>query len=325
MSVEEILVQSPDPWVVYRTFLDLRDKDPKDKDVRESRMRMLEHPLILGLMDEMENWPGKVLNSHKSAGQLYHKLVFLADIGLTDQDGHLARILSKVMEHPSEEGLYQMVMNIPVHFGGSGLDEGAWALCDAPLLMYILAKMGLAQHPDVRKGVSVLMQMIRENGWPCTVSPKLGKFRGPGRKADPCPYATLIMLQLLAQYDEYKESREAHIGVECLLHLWENSREQHPYMFFMGTDFRKLKAPLVWYDILHVADVLSQYEYAVRDERFKDMLHEINAKANEDGLFTPESEWTAWKGWEFAQKKVPSLWVTFLVRRIQKREDLGNR
>jgi hypothetical protein len=29
--------------------------------------------------------------------------------------------------------------------------------------------------------------------------------------------------------------------------------------------------------------------------------------------------YVAWKGWSFADKKTPSPWLTFLVRRIQKR------
>ena len=37
------------------------------------------------------------------------------------------------------------------------------------------------------------------------------------------------------------------------------------------------------------------------------------------GRFTPESIYTKLKGWEFAQKKEPSRWVTFLVNRIFKR------
>jgi N-acetyl-anhydromuramyl-L-alanine amidase AmpD len=40
-------------------------------------------------------------------------------------------------------------------------------------------------------------------------------------------------------------------------------------MFFMGTDFRKLKAPFIWYDILHATEVLSWYTYARSDSRMK--------------------------------------------------------
>ena len=219
----------------------------------------------------------------------------------------------------SEEGLPRLPTNIPVHFGGTGLDQWAWALCDAPLLVYSAVKMGLTEDGE-NKGLKYLLSLVGDHGWPCKVSRELGKFRGPGKKGDPCPYANLIMLKLLTLFADCTESREARIGVECLLGLWEKSREQHPFMFFMGTDFRKLKVPFIWYDILHVADVLSQYKFAVKDDRFREMVELINARADMNGLFTPESEWTAWKAWDFASKKKPSAWLTFIVYRINKRE-----
>ena len=87
----------------------------------------------------------------------------------------------------------------------------------------------------------------------------------------------------------------------------------------MGTDFSKLKVPLVWYDILHVTDVLSHFPFVREDERFIEMVEIIDAKADVDGRFTPESIWTAWKGWEFAQKKVPSAYLTYIVQRMKSR------
>ena len=192
-------------------------------------------------------------------------------------------------------------------------------MCDAPLLMYSVVKMDKKNTAETYKGVDFLLRLKRENGWPCAVSKELGKFRGPGKKDDPCPYVNLIMLQLLALFPEHKDSPAARTGVKCLLNCWETSKERHPYMFFMGTDFRKLKAPFIWYDILHVADVISQYDFALNDPRFKEMLNLINAKADKDSLFTPESIWKAWEGWDFAQKNKPSPWLTFLVYRINNR------
>jgi len=61
------------------------------------------------------------------------------------------------------------------------------------------------------------------------------------------------------------------MGAEIALGLWADSRPRHPYMSFMGTDFRKLKAPLVWYEILHPVDVLSQYPELLGDGRLRDM------------------------------------------------------
>jgi hypothetical protein len=104
--------------------------------------------------------------------------------------------------------------------------------------------------------------------------------------------------------------------VGTLLSLWDESKEKHPYIFFMGTDFRKLKAPLFWYDILHVLDVLSRFEWARKDKRFGQMLKIVESKADGDGRYTPESVWTAW---DFSQKKIPSQGLTLFVQRILKR------
>jgi hypothetical protein len=149
------------------------------------------------------------------------------------------------------------------------------------------------------------------------VSKSLGSFRGPGRKTDPCPYATLVMLRLFNLLDGYEEEKRA--AVECLLGLWERSRETHPYMFYMGEDFRKLKAPSFWYDILSVADVLSLTRAARGDRRFEEMLDVIRGKGDGEGRFRAESVYLSWKGWDFAQKKEPSAWITYYANRIFER------
>ena len=87
----------------------------------------------------------------------------------------------------------------------------------------------------------------------------------------------------------------------------------------MGTDFKKLKAPLIWYDILHVTDVLSQFSWVQKDERFLEMIDILKMKFNEHGKCTAESVWRAWKEWDFGQKREPSKWITMLVYRILNR------
>jgi hypothetical protein len=53
------------------------------------------------------------------------------------------------------------------------------------------------------------------------------------------------------------------------------------------------------------------------------MLKVLQGKANQDGRFTPESIWTAWKDWEFGQKKEPSRWLTLLAWHIIGRVETG--
>ena len=235
-----------EPWVEYRTRVDLLGQSTTDPQAMAARKAMLADPKIKSLITELIDWPGNVLNSHKSAGQSFHKLSFLAELGLDVSDPPVKKIVHKVMEHQSKQGPFQLPMNIPTHFGGSGKDEWAWALCDAPIIVSSLIQLGMQADSRVQAALEYLTTLVHENGWHCTVSPELGTFRGPGRKQDPCPYATLVMLSVLAHVPELRESQPAKIGVETLLSLWESSREQHPYMFLMGTDFRKLKAQLFW-------------------------------------------------------------------------------
>jgi hypothetical protein len=95
-------------------------------------------------------------------------------------------------------------------------------------------------------------------------------------------------------------------------------------MFYMGTDFRKLKVPFVWYDLMHVLDVLSKFTWLKEDPRLLDMLEILKSKADRQGRFTPGSVWTAWKDWEFGQKKEPSRWLTLLAWRIIGRVETGS-
>ena len=307
---------SGDPWVEYRTRLDLLTQDENDPEVAAAQANLIRHPQIQTLIAELSNWPGAVLKSHKDANHPIHKLSFLAEMGLTANDPGMDIIVNKILSHQSEEGPFQVLTNIPTHFGGSGKDELSWMLCDAPVVIYSLIKFGLENDTRVQQAIRYVVSLVRDNGWPCAASPILGKFRGPGRKDDPCPYANLVMLKMLAQSDKWKDGPACRIGAETLLNLWERRKEVKPYLFAMGTDFLKLKAPLIWYDILHVSDVLTQFHWLKNDRRLLEMVEIVKSKM--DGLkrLTPESIWMAWKSWDFGQKKEPSRWVTLLCHRI---------
>ena len=310
-----------EPWIVYRTRRDLLDQKEADPRVQAARKSMLENARVRDLVSGLAGWPGTVIASHKSAGQPFHRLNFLADLGLVPNDPGVQTIVGRILEHQSPEGPFQLPINIPNHFGGTGEDRWAWALCDAPLLVYALEKLGLANESRVKKAIEYLTGLVRENGWPCVVSRELGKFRGPGRKDDPCPFATLAMLKALSVNDYHRDSSACHTGAETLLRIWTESKSQHPYMFFMGTDFRKLKVPFIWYDILHVLEVLTRFPWLKNDPRLLEMLAIVKAKADQQGRFTLESIWTVWKDWEFGQKKNPSRWLTLqawiIIKRIE--------
>jgi hypothetical protein len=328
------LLKSDEPWTRYRTLVNLLDWPEDDPGVQAARAEMLAHPQVQALITEAAAWPGYALKRHNDAGHPIYKFSTLADFGVKANDPGMQSGIEAVMAHQSPEGAFQTPMNIPETRGGTGEDTWMWMLCDAPTLLYALLAMGLGddelcpeQGPEpvegpaegrVQRAVDHLVGLVDDNGWRCIVAPEF-KFRGPGRKDDPCPMVNVYALKALAQVPRLLDSPATRTGAEMLLWHWEHQSERKIYLFGIGTDFRKLKYPFVWYDILHVVDVLSRFPFVHADPRFQEMVETVTAQADEKGRYTASSMYRAWKGWSFADKKNPSPWLTFLVLRVIKR------
>jgi hypothetical protein len=313
------LLSSSEPWTRYRTCKDLLDGDEQAPELQAARVDMLAHPQVQALIAEAAAWPGYALRRHNDAGHPLYRFSTLADFGLLASDLGMTAAIQAVMAHQAPQGALQSLVSIPKAFGGSDEDGWTWLLCDAPTLLYSLLSMGLAGNERVQLAIDHLAGLVEDNGWRCVCAPELGKFRGPGRKNDPCPIANVYALKALSLVDERRAGPAARAGAEALLSHWENRGQVKMYMFGIGSDFRKLKYPFVWYDILHVLDVLSRFPFVHNDPRFQEMLEALVSQADPQGRYTPGSMYRAWKDWSFADKKNPSPWLTFLVLRILKR------
>ena len=318
------LLESDKPWTRYRTLVDLLDRPEENPEVQAARQEMLAHPWVQALIAETAAWPGYPLKRHNDAKHILYKFSTLADLGVRANDPGVAAGVAAVLAHQSTEGAFQGLVNIPKAFGGSGEDAWTWISCDAPTLLYSLLAMGLTGDERVRRAVDHLAGLVEDNGWRCAAAPELGKFKGPGRKADPCPIANVYALKALSQVPELLDNPAARSGAEMLLGHWERQDERKFYLFGIGTDFRKLKYPFVWYNILHVVDVLSRFPFVHTDPRFREMVDAITVQADEERRYTARSMYRAWKGWSFADKKHPSPWLTFLVLRVGKRTRATN-
>ena len=274
---------------------------------------------ISAIIEELQDWPCYEIKSHKNVGHPLHKLSFLAELGFNKDDKGIQAIINKILANQSEEGPFQVLINIPVRFGGTGQPLNSWVLSDAPVLMYALIKLNKSEITDpIRKGLDHIAKIVSTNGWHCLASENLGKFRGPGRKEDPCPYATMFALKMLSLTDRDEYKSEKSIGINTILDLWDRRREVKPYLFGMGTDFKKLKLPFVWYDILNVIDTLSRFEQVLKEPRFLELWEIICSKMAEEG-YIPESIYLKSKPWDFGQKKIPSQYMNAVIQRIEQR------
>jgi hypothetical protein len=321
-TVENIenLFEKCEPWLQYAIALNFQT-DKKD-DLERLREKALADPRIKGFLADVADYHGIIVSGHKNPALPVHKLLFLLDLGFDLRVPEIQEAINQILSHQDEHGVYQSAVNIPLHFGGSGVDTFGWSPCDAPLLLRALCLAGVDYQKHIKQGVDQLVSLNRTSGFPCASSKELGKWRGPGRKEECCPYTTLIFLKLLLATPEYAGAELTRQLALNLLDLWENSRESHPYMFFMGTDFRKLKAPTLWFDIVSVCKALSYVKGIENDARFREMLNIIQTKETKDGMFIPESVYLKLSDWDFGQKKVPSPYLTYTIHKIFRRKEM---
>jgi len=307
------LLQGP-AFVRYRCFADLQGRADDDPEVVAAYREMVADPQVSALIRDVNDWEHQYpITRHNDAIHPLHKLVFAAGLGVRPVE--LEGAITAIMAHQSPEGPFQVKISIPKAFGGDGVPKWDWVATDAPLILYALLRVGVRDQ-RVMRGVAHIISRLAEPGFPCFASGSMGKFKGPGRRKDPCPYANLIVLRMLSQLPELADSPAARRAVEMLLHHWEVRGTKKYYLFGIGTDFAKLKAPRIWYDIIHWLDTLTRFPSARGDPRLREVVGVLASKADREGRFTPESVWTKWKGWEFCQKKEPSRWLTFLAHRI---------
>jgi hypothetical protein len=314
------LLESGEPWTRYRTLVDLEDRAPDDPDVARARATMVAAGPVRDLIARAGQWPGPPLKRHNDAAHPLYALATLADFGLHRVDAGIAPLALAVMEHFDGSG-FESLLWLP-RFLTKEDDDGerwTWMLCDAPTLLYALLAFGYAHDDRVERAVAALSGLVNVNGWRCGAAASLPRFGGPGRKADPCPMATTYALKALSLTPLREDLTVIGPGVEALLDHWQHQRDFKLKMFGIGTEFRRLRYPFVWYDVLHVTDVLSRYPLALADPRFAEMVAAITTQADEEGRYTAGSMYRSWKGWSFADKKQPSPWLTFLARRIEVR------
>ncbi len=313
------LLNSGEPWTRYRTLLDLQSRPEDDPAVQAARTDLLVHPQIQALVDKVAGWPVHAIKRHHDAGHPIYAFSTLADFGLRVGDQGLDPGIAAVMCHQSPEGAFECLSNVPKAFGGKGEDAWTWMACDAPTLLYALLSMGKGDDPQALAAQRHLLSLALDNGWRCAVAPQLGRFKGPGRRIDPCPMANVYALKALSQVPDLLNHPAALIGAEMLLSHWEQRGKKKYFLFGIGTDYCRLKYPFVWYDILHVAEVLSRFPFVRKDPRLGEIIGVITSQADEDGRYTAGSMYRAWRGWSFADKRHPSSWLSFLVLRIQRR------
>ncbi len=313
VETKKWLLDAPEPYIRYQAQLLLRpdDADPSLLDT---------DPFIQENLRIISAWRSEVLARHDKPDLFFHRLSMLADLGVTRETRGAAPVIDSLLKNFTDDGSFLVNIMIPKAFGGTGAVHADWIICDFPVTLYALLRMTGAPRrgPDADSRLAAAVKKLEglagEEYYPCCGS--IPKFKGPGPRNGMCPYANLLVARALGADPPAREGAPARKAVGAVLDHWENRKAKKPFLFGMGTDFLKLKFPMIWYNLLHVMSVLSAYPHTAADPRYREMLEHLRSALDGEGRATPQSIYMAYKPQEWSDKKKPSRLLTCLVHRI---------
>lgn len=310
------LLNSNEPWVVYNTLVDIAGAEPDSSQAMAAYKAMQTHPRVVALIDALDPWPQPqpLKRAYDPKDSLW-KLQVLADFGLRRDDERIAAIAERVFAAQADDG----------GFLHGGFDHThSWDvrpyICIAHVMTYALARFGYVEDPRLQRAYNHVLAWQRlDGGW----HPNQQNL--PGNKGETelsCPFGTLNVLRALAAHPILRTSEVAQRAAGYLLGCWARRAEPfRPVGFGIGSDWQKIAYPFVQYGHLKSVDTLSQIPGIAADASFQEMLELIESKRGADGFWRAESASKAWGDFEFAQKKAPSAWITFLALRALTRSD----
>jgi hypothetical protein len=311
-STKDWLLNSPILYVRYNSAL-LFGNTPDPALLEQDEF-------IAENMRAVEKWDDTPIERHDKSDLPLHRLALLADLGVTKDFPGMPAVIEKILSHVSPDGIPLVLIKIPTVFGGTGEASYDWVMTNFPTVLYSLLKMGVRNSVTAR-ATERLAALTDTDGYRCVGS--IPKFKGPGSRTSICPYANLIALKAMSEDSAAMESPAAKLAADTLLRLWDERGKKKYFLFGIGTDFKKLKLPFVWYNILHMLEAFSKLPAYRADKYVLEMADIVLSKADAEMRFTPESVYMAYKGQDFADKKHPSPTMTLFTLRILMRLGLA--
>lgn len=305
------------PWTKYRTLIDIIGLTENSQEVKTARLELISDERIQNLVTETSQWFSKAITRHNDPKLPYYKLRMLTDFGFNIKDKGMKDIAEKAAEHV-ENGLFAIRQELPEKgkgFKKPNPDTDEWhALpCDSPLITYSLLSL-CYKTPQVMQSVDIIKEKWKDpQGWFCHFFFVDGLFK---KLQVGCQMAGLMALEVFSKIPELQESEYAKNAYEPI----RFHREYGKTMYYFGRSkkFWTLKYPYVWYNALYLAEVLTRFKFLKDDVLVKELIEWIEKSQDEDGKFRPTSMFMNYKLWDFANKKEPSPWITYLCCKILK-------
>ncbi len=179
----------------------------------------------------------------------------------------------------------------------------------------VLCRFGLKNNAVVKRAISYLLENTDPSGgWRCNFT-RFGK--GPETNCAN-PGATLYALDIFRWIPKYRKgNNQVDNAVDFLLMHWDTRKPIGPCHWGIGKAFMKVEYPFWRYNLFFYVYVLSFFERALRDDRFRKALQILKTK-QDSGKIIVEHSHRGLKGLKFCEKGIASQKASKRYREILK-------
>ncbi len=234
-------------------------------------------------------------------------LGMLHELGVTSEHEAVAGGLRLILDSCRDDGRIRLGPKTPMY------------PCYTAEAARILCRFGLSEHDALSRTIVYLLGAVHDTGgWRCNFT-KFGK--GPETECSN-PGATLYALDVLRHFQAFRSGHaKVNAAVESLLHHWVTRLPTGPCHWGIGTLFMQVEYPFLRYNLFFFVYILSFYERAKDDFRFREALASLTSKLNENMQVVVERRHRALKEISFCATGRPSVAAT--ARFAEIRENLN--
>jgi len=171
--------------------------------------------------------------------------------------------------------------------------------CLTARILTAFSRLGYLDDERIDKSYQYFLETQQnDGGWRCP-GVKLGK--SPETDASN-PGTTLYVLDAFRfRENSIAERNQLDKAVQFLLQHWKTRLPLGPCNFGIGSRFFSIEYPFLRYNLFYYVYILSKYNIAREDNRYKESL-EVLLKKSENNRICPETPHNAWSKYSFAQK-----------------------
>lgn len=195
--------------------------------------------------------------------------IILTELGFSKKDAIIKKLAGLIFTHQQPDGRFKISESSSIY------------PCHTISSLRALCYLGYAKDNKLKKTFEYLISnQENDGGWKCN---KFSFGKGPETNhSNPAP--TLEALDSFRFTNTALVKKQTDKAIEFLLWHWEIKKPIGPCLFGMGNLFNQIEYPFLRYNLFYFTYVLSFYNKAIRDKRFKEAYKLLLSKLQNDQI-----------------------------------------